>query len=119
MSLLDALLEDFASMEGVTATALVDQAGFVIESTSGIVDSRAIGPMTATSIAVARSFIEILGRTPGNGNLTIETDGGFVAIQPLTDDESLAVIANHRINLGKVLYKFQAMRLAFLEALRI
>jgi predicted regulator of Ras-like GTPase activity (Roadblock/LC7/MglB family) len=117
MSLLNGILADFASMEGVLAAALVDDAGFVIETTSEVIDSRVLGPMTATSVAVAKSFLSYINRIPGT--IMIETDIGFVSITPLTQDEALAVVANSRVCLGKVRYKVQKMRPAIMEAIVI
>ena len=115
MSLLDGILGDFATMEGVMAASLVDDAGFVIETTSEIINSRLLGPMTATSIAVAKSFLKYINREPET--IVIETNSGFMLIEPLTGDESLAIVANSRISLGKIRYKVRKMRPAILEAI--
>lgn len=115
MTLLNSLMNEFVSMDGVIAVVIADRAGFIIEKSGLNISDQVLGPMIATAIAVADGFVGEIKR--GNvGVIVIETDIGFMAISTLTDYENVAVVANS-INLGKVLYKLKKMKPAFQETL--
>lgn len=97
------VLNDFMSIEGVEAVALIGRDGFVIESSSSLdLNMDAMGAFVATSVEAA----EHLGKELKLGSMDqylSEFTSGKVIMAPVKDD-ILAVFANESVVIGSVRY---------------
>ncbi|MDH5545119.1 MAG: roadblock/LC7 domain-containing protein [Gammaproteobacteria bacterium] len=97
------VLNDFLTIDGVDAVALVGRDGFVIDSSSTLdLNMDALGAMVATSVEAA----EKLGTELKLGNMgqyLSEFSEGKVIMAPVKDD-ILAVFANKDVVIGSIRY---------------
>jgi uncharacterized protein len=102
--MLKQMLEEFLSIEGVSAAALISRDGFVIEiADTENTDTDALGALGSSS---ARYFDQF-GTSLDKGrfrNLSLEYHGGTITITPLTREEYLAVITSSGASGGRISY---------------
>jgi uncharacterized protein len=98
------ILEEFLSIDGVTAAALVGRDGFVIEIVETYpTDSDALGALCSDSVR----FFERSGAAMGGGalrQLMLEYQDGVLILTPVTKDEFLAILTNTTTVLGHLTY---------------
>jgi uncharacterized protein len=102
--MLKQILEEFLSIDGVTAAALVGRDGFVIEIVETYpTDSDALGALCADSV----QFFERSGVAMERGSLRqvmLEYLDGVLILTPVTRDEFLAILADTSTVLGRLTY---------------
>ncbi|NMB79380.1 MAG: dynein regulation protein LC7 [Methanomicrobiales archaeon] len=100
--MLEEVLDEFLTIDGVSAALIVGRDGAVIESASAhSIDVDAIGSMVSTCLGSS----EIIGGTLALGelhDLTVELDKGPVYLAPLTTNEIIAVVADTTGTVGHV-----------------
>jgi len=112
--LLQQILRELALSDGIVQAAVVDGAGFIIESAG--VSSVQLGPMATTMMATTKVLSDIVHR-PAAQDIILEFDGGPVLIYPITQEEMLIVVATSRVQVGKLRYDVKALMPSFYEAL--
>lgn len=102
-SVLKQILEEFLSIKGVTAAALVGRDGFVIEMAgTSPVDIDALGAFGSCSVR----FFDYDEYTRDLGpfqQLSIKFDGATVIFHPLTSEEFLAIITDSETRMTRIL----------------
>ena len=102
--MLKQILNEFLSIEGVTAAALIGHDGFVIEiMQTHPIDADALGALCSGSMR----FFERGGITMGMGHprqIALEYQGGTLILTPITDQEFLAVLTNTAAGLGRLTF---------------
>jgi len=100
--MLKQILNEFLSMEGVTAAALIGHDGFVIEiMQTRPTDADALGALCSSSM----TFFEHRGMAMGMGHprqIALEYQGGTLILTPITGQEFLAVLTNTASGLGRL-----------------
>jgi len=103
--MLKSILEEFLSLEGVAAAALVGRDGFVIEiATANSVDTDALGALTSS----AMRFYDASGDSMGMGplkQLVMEYNDGALILTPVTASEFLALLSETRSATGRLTYE--------------
>lgn len=111
------VLDEFLTIDGVAAAAIFGKDGVMIESASaGPIDVDAIGSMVSTCLRSS----EICGGTLALGELhdmTVELDKGPVYLAPITGNEIIAVIADTIGTVGHVRSELQKNRGRLVAAL--
>jgi uncharacterized protein len=104
MGMLKQILEEFLSIDGVTAAALVGRDGFVIEIVETYpTDSDALGALCADAV----QFFERSGAAMDRGSLRqlmFEYRNGVLILTPVTKDEFLAILTDTTTVLGRLTY---------------
>jgi len=115
--MLEDVLDEFLTIDGVSAAAIIGKDGVVIESTSSTpMDVDAIGSMVSTCLGSS----EVIGGTLALGELhdmTVELDKGPVYLAPITCNEIIAVIADTTGTVGHVRSELQKNRSRLVAAL--
>ncbi|MDD1673579.1 MAG: roadblock/LC7 domain-containing protein [Methanomicrobiales archaeon] len=115
--MLKQILSEFLRFDGVSAAIVVGRDGFVIESAiSGKVDIEALGAMTSSIVKTS----EAIGVELGKGQLTqtlVELENGPIILSPLSEDELIAIVADHGANIGRVRYELKKNRERIIAAL--
>lgn len=100
--MLKSVLDEFLTIDGVSAAVIVGKDGAVIGSAgSGTMNVDAIGSMVSTCLGSS----EVIGGTLALGELhgmTVELDKGPVYLAPLTTTEIIAVVADTVGTVGHV-----------------
>lgn len=106
--ILDALMK----VEGVTAALVVGRDGFVIESVSAEgIDADAVGAVAAGSFGSFNGMGSDLHLGP-LGSMLLEYEMGPVAVSPAGPEAVLAVVGDHRANLGRLRIEMRKIRSA-------
>jgi predicted regulator of Ras-like GTPase activity (Roadblock/LC7/MglB family) len=115
--MLKQILSDFLRLEGVTAAVVVGRDGFVIESAeSGDIDTEALGAMASTGMGTS----EAMGSELGKGEMIqmlVELDDGPILLSPLSEDELIAIVAEKKVNIGRIRYELKKNRGRIIAAL--
>jgi predicted regulator of Ras-like GTPase activity (Roadblock/LC7/MglB family) len=115
--MLKQILSDFLRLEGVTAAVVVGRDGFVIESAeSGEIDTEALGAMASTGMGTS----EAMGSELGKGEMIqmlVELDDGPILLSPLSEDELIAIVAEKKVNIGRIRYELKKNRGRIIAAL--
>jgi len=102
--MLKQILNEFLSIEGVIAAALIGYDGFVIEITrTEFVDADALGALCSGSVR----FFEHGGRAMDMGHprqIALEYQAGTLILTPITSEEFLAVLTRTSTGLGHLNY---------------
>jgi predicted regulator of Ras-like GTPase activity (Roadblock/LC7/MglB family) len=102
--LIKPVLEEFTSIDGVTAAALVGRDGFVIEiAHNHPPDTDALGALSSGLLR----FFEQIGESLGRGlpmHLAMEFDGGAILLAPITQEEFLVILTETPAIMGKLNY---------------
>lgn len=108
--MLKQILEEFLSIDGVIAGALIGRDGFVIDiAEKQPIDSDALGALGSSSMR----FFDLGGYSMEMGpvrQLAMEYRGGAIIFTPITADEFLAVITDSRAAMGRVSYALEKTR---------
>jgi predicted regulator of Ras-like GTPase activity (Roadblock/LC7/MglB family) len=115
--MLKQILSDFLRLDGVTAAVVVGRDGFVIESAeSGDIDTEALGAMASTGMGTS----EAMGSELGKGEMIqmlVELDDGPILLSPLSEDELIAIVAETKVNIGRIRYELKKNRGRIIAAL--
>ena len=115
--MLKQILSDFLRLDGVTAAVVVGRDGFVIESAeSGDIDTEALGAMASTGMGTS----EAMGSELGKGEMIqmlVELDDGPILLSPLSEDELIAIVAEKKVNIGRIRYELKKNRGRIIAAL--
>jgi predicted regulator of Ras-like GTPase activity (Roadblock/LC7/MglB family) len=115
--MLKQILSDFLRLEGVTAAVVVGRDGFVIESAeSGEIDTEALGAMASTGMGTS----EAMGSELGKGEMIqmlVELEDGPILLSPLSEDELIAIVAEKKVNIGRIRYELKKNRGRIIAAL--
>ncbi len=107
------ILDGLMKIEGITAALVVGRDGFVIESvTNGEgIDGDTVGALASSSFG---SFGQMGGelRLGTLDSVLLEYEMGPVAVSPAGPEAVLAVIADHRANLGRLRIEMRKIRTA-------
>jgi hypothetical protein len=102
--MLKSMLEEFLSIDGVSAAALISRDGFVIEiASTEATDVDALGALGSSSARYFNHFGDTLDKGAFR-HLSMEYNGGTITIAPLTPDEYLAIITNSGAPIGRISY---------------
>lgn len=111
------VLDEFLSIDGVSAAVIIGKDGVVLESAAGnTMDVNAIGSMVSTCLGSS----EVIGGTLSLGelhDLTVELEKGPVYLAPLTCNEIIAVVADTPGAVGHVRSELQKNRSRLVVAL--
>jgi predicted regulator of Ras-like GTPase activity (Roadblock/LC7/MglB family) len=115
--MLEDVLDEFLTIDGVSAAAIIGKDGVVIESAAtGPINMEAIGSMVSTCLGSS----EVIGGTLALGELhdmTMELDKGPVYLAPITASEIIAVVADTTGTVGHVRSELQRNRSRLVAAL--
>jgi uncharacterized protein len=115
--MLKSILEEFLTLEGVSAAAVVGRDGSLLEGvTSGKTDLESVGAMASTGMGSS----EAMGTELSRGNLLqmhMELDKGFIMIAPLTDTEFVTVIGDTLESSGRIRHALKKNRERLIAAL--
>ncbi len=113
------VLDEFLTIDGVSAAAIIGRDGIVIESAATgkmSMDVNDIGSM----VSACRGSSEVIAGTLALGELhdmTVELDKGPVYLAPLTCNEIIAIIADTAGTVGHVRSELQKNRGRLVAAL--
>jgi uncharacterized protein len=103
--MLNRILSDLTKVEGVNAAAIVGRDGFIIEHVANIqMDVDALGAMASTSVGTS----EAMGIELGKGTfeqVIVELEKGPIILSLVTENEILAIVAEHGANIGRIRYE--------------
>ncbi len=115
--MLKSILEEFLTLEGVSAAAIVGRDGSLLEGvTSGITDFESVGAMASTGMGSS----EAMGTELSRGKLVqmqMELAKGFIMIAPLTDAEFVTIIADTLDSSGRIRHALKKNRERLIAAL--
>ena len=115
--MLEDLLDEFMTIDGVFAALIIGKDGVIIESAADdAMDVEEIGSMVSTCIGSS----EVIGGTLALGELhdmTLELDKGPVYIAPLTPNDVIAVVADTIGTVGHVRSELERNRRRLVAAL--
>lgn len=115
--MLEDVLDEFLTIDGVSAAVIVGKDGVVIERATGnTVNVDGIGSMVSTCLGSS----EVIGGTLALGELhdmTVELDKGPVYLAPLTCNEIIAVVADTTGTVGHVRAELRKNRSRLVAAL--
>lgn len=115
--MLEDMLKEFLTIDGVSAAVIIGKDGVVIECAAGnVLDVNAIGSMVSTCLGSS----EVIGGTLELGelhDLTVELDKGPVYLAPLSCNEIIAVVADTIGTVGHVRSELQKNRSRLVAAL--
>jgi len=100
--MLKSILEEFLTLEGVSAAAVVGRDGSLLEGvTPGKIDLESVGAMASTGMGSSEAMETELSR----GKLLqmhMELDKGFIIIAPLTGTSFVSIIADTLESNGRI-----------------
>lgn len=115
--MLEDVLDEFLTINGVSAAVIVGKDGVVIESAAaGPLNVDAIGSMVSTCLGSS----EVIGGTLALGELhdmTVELEKGPIYLAPITTNEIIAVIADTVGTVGHVRSELEKNRARLVAAL--
>ena len=115
--MLDDVLDEFLTIDGVAAAVIVGKDGCVIGSvTAGELNVDAIGSMVSTCLGSS----EVIGGTLALGevhDMTVELEKGPVYLAPITANEIIAVVADTAGTVGHIRSELQKNRGRLVAAL--
>ena len=108
MDTMKKLLSELLRVDGANAVAVVGRDGFVIEGLTGgaQLDIEAVGAVISTGIGSA----EVMGESLQVGEMTlamVEYKQGVIVMGLITRDAILAIVADHKSNLGNIRYQLK------------
>jgi predicted regulator of Ras-like GTPase activity (Roadblock/LC7/MglB family) len=115
--MLEEVLDEFMTIDGVSAAVIVGKDGSVIESS--ILNSITMDTIESM-ISTCMGSSELIGGTLALGelhDLTVDLDKGPVYLAPLTENEIIAVVADTPGTVGHVRSELQKNRSRLVAAL--
>jgi len=115
--MLKQILGEFLKLDGVSAAVVAGRDGFVIESAvAGDVDIEALGAMASTGMGTSEAMSTELGKGEMY-QMLVELENGPILLSPLSEDELIAIVADTKVNVGRIRYELKKNRERIIAAL--